>query len=270
MNLITFELDGTEYTLPDYISIENYVKVFKIKELFSDSYLSAKILNIVTGAPLDKLMDVNYNKINILSSYILKLFPTTKSEFIDRFELNGVQYGFISSWKEVSFAEYVDLDSLLTKKPNEILDYVHIISAIMYRPIIEDNGRHNFKIEKYDAEKMLERAELFKKQLDIKYFLGGQFFFIQFAKKFLQHIPPSSTMTLTKWQQIKIMWKMRRMIWRILLKKDLDGLQLSTELHKMMLQNILSSYKVPLWERLINYTTWLKKTKNLSGFKRKQ
>ena len=64
MKDIEFELKGVEYKLPDFISIENYVKVFKIKEIFSDSYLAAKILNIVTGAPLDLLLEVNYNKVN--------------------------------------------------------------------------------------------------------------------------------------------------------------------------------------------------------------
>jgi hypothetical protein len=263
MKDIEFELNGTEYKLPDFISIENYVKVFKIKDIFSDSYLAAKILNIVTGAPLDLLLEVNYNKVNYLSSYIMALFPQDKPNFKDRFELNGVHYGFLPTWQEVSFAEYVDLDTLITKKPDEMLDYIHIITAIMYRPIIEDKGEHKFKIEKYDSDTMLERADLFKKHLDIKFFLGGQFFFIQFAKKFLERSPASSTMTLTTMEQLKMMWRYRKIIWVSLLNKDLDGSQLSIELHKMMLLSILPSYKVPLWERLINYSTSLKKTRKL-------
>ena len=263
MKDIEFELNGTEYKLPDFISIENYVKVFKIKDIFSDSYLAAKILNIVTGAPLDLLLEVNYNKVNYLSSYVMALFPQDKPNFKDRFELNGIHYGFLPTWQEVSFAEYIDLDTLITKKPDEMLDYIHIITAIMYRPIIEDKGEHKFKIEKYDSDTMIERSELFKKHLDIKFFLGGQFFFIQFAKKFLERSQVSSTTNQTTMEQLKMMWKYRRIIWHSLLNKGSVGSQYSIELHKMMLQSILPSYKVPLWERLINYSTSLKKTRKL-------
>jgi hypothetical protein len=45
MKEVTFELEGVEYQLPNKITIENYVKIFKIKELFSDQYFAAKLIN---------------------------------------------------------------------------------------------------------------------------------------------------------------------------------------------------------------------------------
>ena len=35
------------------------------------------------------------------------------------------------------------------KKPEEMLDYIHIITAIMYRPIISEKTKHKFEIEEY-------------------------------------------------------------------------------------------------------------------------
>jgi hypothetical protein len=263
MKNVTFEIEGIEYFLPDYINIDNYVKVFKIKDIFSDQYFAAKILNIITGAPLETLLEVNYKKISMLATHVMTLFPTGKPMFIDKFELNGVMYGFLPTWQEVSFAEYVDLDTLITKNTDELLNYIHIITAIMYRPIVGDSSTHKFKIEKYDQDTLNDRAELFKKELDIKYFLGGQFFFINFAKKFSEHSHLSLTTKKTKMEQIKMLWKYRRTIWKSLSSKGLDGSQLSIELRKTMLQDTIQSSKEPLWQRLINYSTSLKKTRNL-------
>ena len=263
MKNVTFEIEEVEYTIPDFINIDHYVKIFKIKDIFSDHYFAAKLLNIITGAPLDTLLEVNYNKINLLATHAMSLFPTGKPVFIDKFEIDGITYGFLPTWQEVSFAEYVDLDTLITKKTDDLLDYIHIITAIMYRPIVGDSSTHKFKIEKYNQDTLNDRAELFKNKLDIKYFLGGQFFFIQFANKFLELSHQSLTTKKTLMEQIKLMWKYRRTIWRSLSKKGLDGSQLSIELHRTMLQDTIQSSKEPLWQRLINYSTSLKRTRNL-------
>ena len=59
------------------------------------------------------------------------------------------------------------MDTISTKPESELLDLLHILAAIMYRPIIEEKSEHDFKIEKYNVESMQERAELFKKKLDV-------------------------------------------------------------------------------------------------------
>jgi hypothetical protein len=128
------------------------------------------------------------------------MVPRPPYNLIDRFELDGIHYGYIPSYKEMSFAEFADLDTLLTKKPEEIMDYLHIITAIMYRPIVSEKKKHNFKIEKYDSDKMIERAELFKEKLDVKFALGGQFFFIKFVNNSSNYIRLSLT------QKIWIRW----------------------------------------------------------------
>lgn len=120
-------------------------------------------------------MEANYNQIEMLSRYVMNLFPQ-KEKFVDRFEFDGIKYGFIDTWRKMSFGEFVDLDTLMSKKDNDLLDNIHIITAILYRPIIEEDKKGNYKIEKYDPDTMEERAELFKK-LDIKYFIGAQVFF---------------------------------------------------------------------------------------------
>jgi len=270
MGKITFELDKKQYELPGFLSIENYVKVYKVKDFLGEEFFQAKLLNAITGAKLESVLKGSHAEITYLSNYLITLFPNTDYPFYDTFTLNGVDYGFIPSWKSMSFAEFVDLDTLMNKPMNEIIEHLHIICAIMYRPITKKNTEHDFIIEEYDSEEMIQRAELFKRELDVKYVLGGQFFFSQFAEQSLKNTPLYS---MSKWKnfwlKMKVTWKMRKWIWKSLLNKRLDGSQLSIALLEMMLQDIQKSSRPPFWKRLINYFTSSKRIGKLLDYKRK-
>ena len=242
--MIKFKIEGQQYYIPDFISIENYVKIFKVKDLFDEDYFAAKLISIVSEAPLKDLLEGGFDEINFLASHILSVIPKDNEiKFIDRFQLDGIEYGFFPNWRDLTFAEFVDMDTISTKKTDELLDMLHILAAIMFRPIIEQRTEHDYDIEMYDVEKMKKRAEIFKKKLDIKYVLGAQFFFIKFEKRFSSYSPQSSTVKIGMWMKIKIIW----MMWRILLKmgsiKSLDGFLSSTKFLTTTLQNTNISTK---------------------------
>jgi len=241
--MIKFRINETEYKLPDFISIENYSKIYKVKDLFSDDYFAAKIINIITDAPLEELLESDYEEVSYLAAYIMSQIPLEKPKFIDRFELDGVHYGFFPNWRELTFAEFVDMDTISTKKPDELLNMLHILAAVMYRPIVEEKSEHDYKIEKYNVETMKDRSELFKKKLDIKYVLGAQFFFINYANRFLSYSHLSSMPTLSIWMKLKLMWVMRRWIFGAIFKRRMDGSLSSTELLETILRNTNLSTK---------------------------
>jgi hypothetical protein len=244
MAVVSFELDGIEYELPDYLSIGDYVKIFKIKDLFEDEYMMAKVINLVTGCPVDTLLEAENHKVEFLSTSIFAMVPRPPYTLIDRFELNGVHYGYLPSYKEISFGEFVDLDTLLNRKPEEIMENLHLITAMMYRPIVSQKSEHNFKIEKYNLETLEERAELFKNKLDVKFALGGQFFFINFGKIYTSFTPLSLRQKFQReWMALKEIWTYRTLVWKIALKKDLDGMSPSIEYAKITLQNTMKSLK---------------------------
>jgi len=247
MKNITFELQGVEYQLPNFMSIGDYVKIFKVKDLFEDEYFAIKLINIITGAPMDLLMKANRQVINNLSGELLKIIPTREPGFVDRFELDDVEYGFIPSWKDMSFGEFADLDTLMTKKPEDMLNYLHIITAILYRPITKVYSEHKFEIEEYNVHTMEIRAELFKNKLNVEYALGSQFFFIHFAKIYSKNTLTSSL----SWMrisliQIKFAWKWRKQIWKSLWRKNSDGTLFLTELQMMILQDTIKSLRKEL------------------------
>jgi hypothetical protein len=241
--MIKFKLNEIEYKLPEFISIENYSKIYKVKDLFSDDYFAAKIINIITDAPLEELLEADYEEVSYLAAYIMSQIPLEKPKFIDRFEIDGVSYGFFPNWRELTFAEFVDMDTISTKKPDELLNMLHILAAVMYRPIVEEKSEHDYRIEKYNVETMKDRSELFKKKLDIKYVLGAQFFFINYANRFLSYSHLSSMPTLSIWMKLKLMWVMRRWIFAAIFKRRMDGSLSSTELLETILRNTNLSTK---------------------------
>ena len=239
--MINFKIEDVQYTLKDYISIQDYVKIYKIKDLHEDNYFAAKILSMVSDAPISILKECEYQDIEYLASYVMSLMPIEQPKFVDRFELDGIEYGFFPNWQSLTFAEFVDMDTISNKKSNELLDFLHILIAIMYRPIIKERSKHDYSIEEYDVDKMKERAEYFKKNLDIKYVFGAQFFFINYAKKYLNHTPSYSMQTLSTWEKLKVIWMAWRMIYKLRSSSRLGGSQSSTELQKMILRNMKQS-----------------------------
>jgi len=245
IDMLKFKIDGVPYEVPSYIPIGTYNKIYKIKDLFEQEYFEAKIISIVANVPLEDLLDCPYDDISYISAYILNTFPKPNDvKFVDRFELNGVQYGFFNNWKDITFAEFMDMDTISTKKPEELLNMLHILASIMYRPITNEISKHNFEIEKYDVSSIPKRSELFKKELDIKYILGAQFFFIKFAKKYSDYTPPSLVMKkIGIWNQLKVIWMAWRMIYQMDSKKRSGGFLSSTRLLTTTLVNMNTSTK---------------------------
>jgi hypothetical protein len=261
MKNITFELNGTTYKIPKILSIGDYVKIFKIKDFFEDEFFRVRLINIITGADMKTLQESPLDEITYLSNEILKLIPVERPTFSNKFELNGVEYGFLPEWKKMSFGEYADLDTLMTKKPDEFLNYLHIVTSILYRPITKKLRKGKFEIEKYDMYKMEQRAELFKDELDVEYALGAQFFFIQFARNYYNNTPISLKQRLMmEWMELKFLMRNWRKIWKLALNRDLDGLQFSTELQMMILEDTIQSSKKVLSKHLTNSAISSKKT----------
>lgn len=242
--MLRFKIDGVAYEIGDNITIDQYAKIYKIKDLFNDDYFAAKLISTVTNCPLQDLLDCPFEEIAYISNYITNLIPKKDDiKFVDKFELDGVMYGFFPNWKDITFAEFIDMDTISTKKADELLNMLHILAAVMYRPIVQQYSEHNFEIERYDVESLPKRAERFKKKLDVKFVLGAQFFFIKFATKFSNFTPPSLGRKMNVWMQIKLIWWMWRTIFKLTSKNRSGGFLSSTKLLTTILLNTNTSTK---------------------------
>ena len=241
--MIKFKIEDKEYTINDFVSIGQYASVYKIKDLFSDDLFAAKLINIFTDAPIEDLLNANYQEVNYLASQIMSMIPTGKPKFVDRFTIDGIDYGFFPKWEKLSFGEWVDMDTIASKSETELLDVLHILAAIMYRPIISEKSKHDFEIEKYDVKSMEERAEIFKNKLDISVLLAAQFFFIKFASKSSNLTQLSLIQKIGTWKKMSLIWKLRKIIWKTLSKKHMGGTLSQTELSEITLKILNMSFK---------------------------
>ena len=242
--MVRFNLEENDYVINEFLNIEQYAKIFKVKDLFSDQYFSAKLINLMTDCPIEDLLKADYEQVNYLAALILSLVPTEKEQpFIDRFEINGIHYGFFPNWQDLTFAEFIDMDTLSTKPTNELLDNLHILAAIMYRPIDHQITEHNFLIEEYDVKTMIPRSELFKKKLDIRVILGASVFFYKFANRYSLYTQASLIPKMSWWKKASLIWKSRNIIRKVAFKKRTDGSSSSIDLLEMILANTKSSTK---------------------------
>ena len=70
---------------------------------------------------------------------------TQKPDLVTKFRLDGVEYGFIPDLNELSFGEYIDLDTYLGDWEN-----IHTAMNVLYRPINSKKG-DRYTIQEYDV-----------------------------------------------------------------------------------------------------------------------
>ena len=119
----------------------------------SDVFISQKMIEIFCGIELKQVVNIKLNDVIELTTHFNKLF-SEKKELKRTFEIQGVKFGFINNLEDISFGEYIDLESNIVD-----VQSFHKAMAVMYRPIVEEKG-NKYTIEKYTAD--TNYAELMK------------------------------------------------------------------------------------------------------------
>ena len=110
----------------------------------SDLFISQKMIEIFCGIELKSVVDIKLSDVIDLVTHFKGLFDK-KLELKKTFEIQGVKFGFINELEDISFGEYIDLES-------NIIDVqsFHKAMAVMYRPITSQKG-NKYTIEKYNG-----------------------------------------------------------------------------------------------------------------------
>ena len=139
----------------DGITIGQYQKIYPLleNEDLTGDEIDNEILRIVTG--IDNIEDVNEVDRKMLIDKVSKSL-TIKGEFKTTFNLNGIEFGLIPNFDNISNGEYIDLI-----KYSESLGDLHRFMAVAYRPLkFKDRFKNytivNYEGTKYNAERMLE------------------------------------------------------------------------------------------------------------------
>tara|TARA_Y100000389_G_C17471166_1_gene531150 strand:- start:17023 stop:17676 length:654 start_codon:yes stop_codon:yes gene_type:complete len=157
-----------EVTLKQY---QKFVRLDQDVDLSTPFYMQ-KLVEIFCGIDLRDVANIRYKSLVDTVEHIQGLFKS-KSKFINRFTMHGVEYGFIPVLDDISLGEYVDLDNYLSDPNN-----MHKAMAVLYRPITHS------KDDRYDIEpyKGTDKANDFLDMpLDVA--LGAYVFFYHLNKE---------------------------------------------------------------------------------------
>ena len=212
-----------ELTIPttlNDIKLAQYQKFLSIaKDNEEGEFLQQKMVQLFCGIDLKDVASIRYKDVTEITANINNLF-TKENQFIQRFKMGGVEFGFIPNLDEMSTGEYMDLDTYITD-----WDTMHNAMAVLYRPIVNKLG-NKYQIEEYKGS--VTYADVMRHApLDVV--LGAMVFFYNLGNDLLK----STVNYLEKNQEVQ----------NILNKHNLenvgDGIQVSMLLLKETLEDLM-------------------------------
>ena len=111
--------------------------------------------------------------------------------FLNRFKMNGQEFGFITNLDKLSSDEQNALDNISlgefvdTEKYNASLDDMHKLMAILFRPVIKSDAFGNYEIAEYNGT--TEWCEYMRKT-PLNIVRGALFFFINLSTELENYI----------------------------------------------------------------------------------
>jgi len=143
-----------EVLVPDSLSditLGQYQKYLTIQENNEDeNFLAVKMIEIFCGLRGDTIMAMKAKSIKDITLILTQMF-NEKPQLVKEFKMNGMTYGFIPKLEDMSFGEYIDLDTYIGD-----MDNIHRAMNVLYRPI-KQKYQDKYLIEDYtgdDPEKM--------------------------------------------------------------------------------------------------------------------
>jgi hypothetical protein len=159
-------------TLND-VTLKQYQEFSKLESKLdetNDATIQLKIVEIFCNVPEIVVRNMKATDIAEVCEIINGMFDV-QHQLINRFTLNGIEYGFIPELDDMSFGEYMDLDTFIGDNDN-----LHRALNVLFRPIEHKRG-NRYKIKDYDPDTSEEAKEF---PLDVV--LGAIIFFYNLGK----------------------------------------------------------------------------------------
>ena len=153
------------------ITLRKYQKFVKLNvEDVDERFLQVKMIEIFCEVSHENVLKIKFADADRVTAILGEMF-TQKPDLVTRFKLNGIEYGFIPDLDEMSFGEYIDLDTYLGDWEN-----IHTAMNVLYRPIKSKKG-NRYTIKKYDVS---TKDQLLDMPLDAV--ISSVFFFYHLGK----------------------------------------------------------------------------------------
>ena len=126
------------------ITLGQYQEFEKL-DLTNDSIVHLKMIEIFCKVPEIVVRNINAIDVTDICNVINNMFDT-KHQLINSFKLKGQEYGFIPNLDDISFGEYIDLDTFIGDTEN-----LHRAMNVLYRPIDLKQG-NRYTLKEYDPD----------------------------------------------------------------------------------------------------------------------
>jgi len=158
------------------ITLGQYQKFLKIAENNPDgNFLNAKMIEIFCGIPLSDSYKLKMSSVTAILDILNEMLAITP-QHVERFKMNGIEYGFIPDLDEVSLGEYIDLDNNASK-----WEQMHVAMNVLYRPI------KTSKVGKYNIEEYDVKFPEVMKDMPLDAAIGSLFFFYNLGMELSKH-----------------------------------------------------------------------------------
>ena len=126
------------------ITLGQYQEFDKL-DLTKEAEVQSKMIEIFCKVPVEVVRSMKAKDITDICTIINNMFDV-EHQMLNRFDLNGVKYGFIPDLENISFGEYVDLDTFMGDNDN-----LHRAMNVLYRPIDLKQGVR-YTLKEYDPD----------------------------------------------------------------------------------------------------------------------
>lgn len=195
--------------------------LFKIPENWGDITIEQfqefwNITNDVDYTPTKKLIKQLSVLSDVAEDYIYSLPSQSFKELTDAYqpfqvqpnnkfeniiEVDGIRFGFNKDLHQLTLGEWIDLETFFT---TGMIDNLHKICAVLYRPIIEEGkGFFNYKIKPYKDIDFEGTSNLFRYNVNIQQVYGIGVFFWSFVELHIKDIHSSLMLKKTTPKQVK-------------------------------------------------------------------
>ena len=152
------------------LTIEQYQKFLKVEG--DQTFTLLKALEIFANIPLKVANAMRADDVLSIANELL-MMVSVEHPLTRRLSFRGREYGFVPNLEEMSFGEYIDLDTYLSD-----MQSLHKTVGVLYRPIVKEKGDY-YEVEPYNGTDGYSDFPL-----DVA--LGATLFFYRLSNKLLK------------------------------------------------------------------------------------
>ena len=148
--LLTMKLEVNVPSKLSEIPLHKYQKFLKIVDKNiddpnADRFVAMKMLEIFCDIPAKYIYDYKIKDITKVTDILTKMFEE-RPQLVKTFRIGDTEFGFIPNLEEMTFGEYIDLDTYIGDWDN-----IQKAMGVLYRPITA-KIKDRYQIQKYQGD----------------------------------------------------------------------------------------------------------------------